>query len=246
MSDDLVKRLRELGDHASFEPHMYHTAADRIEELEAERDALAEAIDSEHSQHGNIWRFWRGIADKAVANRKTAEAERDALAEKLAKAVAMLNEADQDYNRKTNDLIARHADRIEELAKERDRYLRHLTAGAESLNTYKARIEELEAKLAQQDDLVQAAVAAALTEAAKIPDQWIGCEPITSGILALITPDAQAALDRVVAEARVDGAEIARQTVWDKLHGSQQAEQLCDAIDAAIREGSNERSEEGE
>jgi hypothetical protein len=64
------------------------------------------------------------------------------------------------------------------------------------------RIEELEAKLAQQDDLVQAAVAAALREAAKISDQWIGCEPITSGILALITPDAQAALDRVVAAER--------------------------------------------
>ena len=38
MSDDLVKRLRDLGDHASFEPHMHHTAADRIEELIAERD----------------------------------------------------------------------------------------------------------------------------------------------------------------------------------------------------------------
>ena len=35
MSDDLVKRLRWLGDHASFEPHMHHTAADRIEKLEA-------------------------------------------------------------------------------------------------------------------------------------------------------------------------------------------------------------------
>lgn len=35
MSDDLVKRLRDLGDHASFEPHIHHTAADRIEELEA-------------------------------------------------------------------------------------------------------------------------------------------------------------------------------------------------------------------
>ena len=35
MTDDLVKRLRDLGDHASFEPHMHHTAADRIEELEA-------------------------------------------------------------------------------------------------------------------------------------------------------------------------------------------------------------------
>jgi hypothetical protein len=36
MSDDLVKRLRWLGDHASFEPHMHHTATDRIEKLEAE------------------------------------------------------------------------------------------------------------------------------------------------------------------------------------------------------------------
>ena len=34
MTDDLVKRLRDLGDHASFEPHMFHTAADRIEQQE--------------------------------------------------------------------------------------------------------------------------------------------------------------------------------------------------------------------
>lgn len=40
MSDDLVKRLRDLGDHASFEPHMYHTAADRIEELEAKLQSV--------------------------------------------------------------------------------------------------------------------------------------------------------------------------------------------------------------
>jgi hypothetical protein len=31
MSDDLVKRLRDLGDHAALEPHMHHLAADRIE-----------------------------------------------------------------------------------------------------------------------------------------------------------------------------------------------------------------------
>lgn len=31
---NLVKQLRWLGDHASFEPHMHHTAADRIEKLE--------------------------------------------------------------------------------------------------------------------------------------------------------------------------------------------------------------------
>ena len=35
MTDDLVQRLRWLGDHASFEPHMHHAAADRIEALEA-------------------------------------------------------------------------------------------------------------------------------------------------------------------------------------------------------------------
>lgn len=31
---DLINRLRDLGDHAAFEPHMHHVAADRIEELE--------------------------------------------------------------------------------------------------------------------------------------------------------------------------------------------------------------------
>jgi len=32
MSEELVKQLRWLGDHASFEPHMHHIAADRIEQ----------------------------------------------------------------------------------------------------------------------------------------------------------------------------------------------------------------------
>ena len=93
------------------------------------------------------------------------------------------------------------------------------------------RIEELEAKLKLADVLMQAAVAAALREAAKISDQWIGCEPITSGILALITPDAQAALDRVVAEHRerikglviIDEAGTVTPEMWD--------------IAAAIRKG---------
>lgn len=30
---DIVERLRDLGDHASFEPHMHHEAADEIERL---------------------------------------------------------------------------------------------------------------------------------------------------------------------------------------------------------------------
>jgi hypothetical protein len=35
MDFGLVKTLRWLGDHASFDPHMHHVAADRIEKLEA-------------------------------------------------------------------------------------------------------------------------------------------------------------------------------------------------------------------
>jgi hypothetical protein len=39
--DDLVKQLRYLGDHASYEPDMHHTAADSIASLNAD---LSKAI----------------------------------------------------------------------------------------------------------------------------------------------------------------------------------------------------------
>jgi hypothetical protein len=51
--------------------------------------------------------------------------------------------------------------------------------------------------------------------------------------------DHRAALDAAEAEKR-DAVEVARQTIWDALNGSQQAEQLCDAIDAAIRQETND------
>jgi ABC-type transporter Mla subunit MlaD len=38
--DDLVKQLRYLGDHASYEPDMHHTAADRIKQLAATNASL--------------------------------------------------------------------------------------------------------------------------------------------------------------------------------------------------------------
>ena len=56
----------------------------------------------------------------------------------------------------------------------------------EEIKTRESRIEELEAKLAQQDDLVQAAVAAALREAI---NRVSGCDRISEvqpAILALI------------------------------------------------------------
>jgi hypothetical protein len=45
MSDDLVNRLRWLGDHASFEPNMHHTAADHIEQL---WNALKSSMEDNH------------------------------------------------------------------------------------------------------------------------------------------------------------------------------------------------------
>jgi hypothetical protein len=94
-------------------------------------------------------------------------------------------------------------------------------------------------------DLVQAAVAAALTEAAGVLRLY--AEPgvaldysltdEVTAILALITPDAQAALDRVVAAERER---------WQNMSMVGFANQMTTRSIAAIREGSNERSEEGE
>lgn len=39
MSDDLVNRLRKMGDRASHRPSIYHTAADRLEALTARAEA---------------------------------------------------------------------------------------------------------------------------------------------------------------------------------------------------------------
>lgn len=122
------------------------------------------------------------------------------------------------------------ADRIEKLEADRRK-------------TYEALLkvtrihDEVEAKLAQQDDLVQAAVAAALTRAAEDVRQWgslySGSEDVTdevaNDILALITPDAQAALDRVVAAERERGFWAGRSC------GGSKAE--IDAALAAIRKG---------
>ena len=41
---DIVERLRSLGDHASFEPHMHHEAADEIERLRQQVAELVEVL----------------------------------------------------------------------------------------------------------------------------------------------------------------------------------------------------------
>ena len=95
------------------------------------------------------------------------------------------------------------------------------------------RIEELEAKLAQQDDLVQAAVAAALREAANIARASLDGEIAYDDILDLITTDAQAALDRVVsARFGVVRSEVVRLSAEGKIDS-----EATERLRAAIRKG---------
>jgi hypothetical protein len=89
-----------------------------------------------------------------------------------------------------------------------------------------------EEKLAQQDDLVQAAVAAALREAADYAGtlQDFGREEaIEAAILAFTTPDAQAALDRVVAAALKEAI--------NRVSGCDRISEVQPAILALIRKG---------
>jgi hypothetical protein len=108
----------------------------------------------------------------------------------------------------------------------------------------------------EMSDLVQAAVAAALREAAALmfDDLWItadndreegydeGLSAAANAILALITPDAQAALDRVVAAERERCAKVAesRWRSWGRNdpHGAVECDvTACENIAAAIRKG---------
>ena len=84
-------------------------------------------------------------------------------------------------------------------------------------------------RCAEADDLVQAAVTAALREAALIARASFDGEIGYDEILDLITPDAQAALDRAVAAERERGFWVGRSC------GGSKAE--IDAALAAIREG---------
>jgi hypothetical protein len=113
----------------------------------------------------------------------------------------------------------------------------------------------------QQDDLVQAAVAAALREAAEALNYYVDADYCAMGypedggiaasgtakdcqdaILALITPDAQAALDRVVAAERDRAFNAGRKHERDLIHAFAQlmdteGKAYAEQILAAIRKG---------
>lgn len=104
-------------------------------------------------------------------------------------------------------------------------------------------IKELEAKLAQQDDLVQAAVAAALREAAERMDNGFSYNA-GNRVRALITPDAQAALDRVV-EKRIEEleAKLARVIAAYRIEAMRRHDYSHAAFDQHIEELNGQNNE---
>jgi hypothetical protein len=69
MDFGLVKTLRWLGDHASFDPHMHHVAADRIEKLEAAMKAVIHHCEDGYSSFSDI----RDTARKALEEKEPLE-----------------------------------------------------------------------------------------------------------------------------------------------------------------------------
>jgi hypothetical protein len=97
-------------------------------------------------------------------------------------------------------------------------------------------------RCAEADDLVQAAVAAALREAvlqvhSSVPGHMLvsDTDRICDAIFALITPDAQAALDRVVAAEQERCAKVAQRCA-DLADTNGDYLLICDVV-AAIRKG---------
>jgi hypothetical protein len=90
-------------------------------------------------------------------------------------------------------------------------------------------------RCAEADDLVQAAVAAALREAAQVARASFDGELGYDEILDLIPEGAQAALDRVVAAERERCAKVAQRCA-DLADTNGDYLLICDVV-AAIREG---------
>jgi hypothetical protein len=137
---------------------------------------------------------------------------------------------------------------------ERNKELRVLAAArteetAELISAMADRIEALEAALAEvkkERDEARALAAVRTEEAASLMVEGrayaveeygerslivMDMDARRDAILALATDEETDTLDRIRSEA----IEVARRAVCDALNGSQEAERLCDAIDAATR-----------
>jgi chromosome segregation ATPase len=66
MSEDLTKRLRDLGDHAAYEPDMHHTAADQIDDLRREIQDLLRQIDYWRDDSKKWQQLWEQAANRVM------------------------------------------------------------------------------------------------------------------------------------------------------------------------------------
>jgi chromosome segregation ATPase len=66
MSEDLTKRLRDLGDHAAYEPDMHHTAADQIDDLRREIQDLRRQIDYWRDESKKWQTLWEQAANRVM------------------------------------------------------------------------------------------------------------------------------------------------------------------------------------
>lgn len=66
MSEDLTKRLRDLGDHAAYEPDMHHTAADQIDDLRREIQDLRRQIDYWRDESKKWQQLWEQAANRVM------------------------------------------------------------------------------------------------------------------------------------------------------------------------------------
>ena len=162
--------------------------------------------------------------------------------EKLAKAVEAMQFWSEAVEPDVDKAITLMASTLAELKK--DRAMSKPIGTDERLD----RIAALEAKLAQQDAMVQAAVAAALKEAAQAiqGDEMlspVGAHRVSARILTFITPDAQAALERVVAAERERIISVYRKLATGSTVGAGDGETFVvqyvdpEQFAAAIREG---------
>jgi len=153
-----------------------------------------------------------------------------ALAARVEALAKELSEQDYEYNRKTNDLIERHAKQIEALTKERDEAHhnpRLATASIDRLHDKLARLGAVERETLER--------AAGLIDASDVPVRYI----LSRDIRAIpLNPDAAAALERALQAERAACAAVAEDALlsWGLDADDAEIDQVRSAILARGKE----------
>lgn len=94
----LLTKLRDAGDHARFEPHLYHEAADEIEKFRKAMDVQGNAVKILHQAETSELNRLRKTAQEAYAAKMTLDSEREAnkiLTDEVEKLRSIIKRADE-------------------------------------------------------------------------------------------------------------------------------------------------------